>query len=85
MINTLYSCNKGKGRKMNLKKPLPMADTEPFLTTEQYVSAIEYEYAGMINALNYLCQEADAATLEYVSLHLNIAIEELKEYHLPSP
>lgn len=69
---------------MCLKNTLPTVDTEPLLTTEQYVSAMEYEYAGMINALNYLCQEADAETLEYVALHLNIAIEELKEYPLPS-
>lgn len=55
-----------------------MKDT---LSTEQYVSEIEYEYAGMINALNYLSQEADAATLEYVTLHLNIAIDGLKEHH----
>lgn len=41
---------------------------------------MEYEYAGMINALSYLCQEAEAATLELVSLHLTIAIEELKEH-----
>lgn len=52
------------------------------LTTEQYVSAMEYEYAGMINVLNYLCQEADSATLKYVALHLNIAIDELKEHQL---
>ncbi len=57
---------------MNFKKDV--------LTTEQYVSAMEYEYAGMINTLNYLCKEADAATLEYVALHLNIAIDELKEH-----
>ncbi|MCK5425235.1 MAG: hypothetical protein KAI89_07670 [Emcibacter sp.] len=49
------------------------------ITSEHYVSEIEYEYAGMINALNYLCQEADAATLEYVAMHLNIAIDELKD------
>ena len=67
---------------MTIKNTIPTANTEPFLTTAQYVSAMEYEYAGMINALNYLCKEADGATLEYVSLHLNIAIEELKEYQL---
>ena len=49
-------------------------------TTEEYVSAMEYEYAGMINTLNYLCQEADTEILEYVALHLNIAIAELKEH-----
>ena len=54
---------------------------EETLTAEQYVSEMEYEYAGMINALNYLCKEADAATLEYVALHLNIAIDELKQHH----
>lgn len=53
-------------------------------TPEEYVSAMEYEYAGMINTLNYLCQEADTATLEYVALHLNIAITELKEHPLTS-
>lgn len=66
---------------MNLEDTPSRVDTEMLLTTAQYVSAMEYEYAGMINALNYLCREADAATLDYVSLHLNIAIEELKEYH----
>ncbi|NOZ42639.1 MAG: hypothetical protein GXP02_05670 [Alphaproteobacteria bacterium] len=50
-------------------------------TPEQYVAAMEYEYAGMINALCYLCQEADNAKLDFVGLHLHIAIEELKEYH----
>jgi len=46
----------------------------------QYVTAMEYEYAGMINTLYYLSQEAEAAKLELVSLHLNIAIDELKDY-----
>ncbi|PCI46834.1 MAG: hypothetical protein COB49_07890 [Alphaproteobacteria bacterium] len=55
---------------------------EKTLTTKQYVSEMEYEYAGMINALNYLCKEADAETLDYVAMHINIAIEELKEHHL---
>lgn len=56
-----------------------MAILNKTITSEHYVSEIEYEYAGMINTLNYLCQEADAATLKYVALHLNIAIDELKE------
>lgn len=53
------------------------------LTPKQYVAAMEYEYAGMINALNYLRKEAEAAKLELVSLHLNIAIADLREYRLP--
>lgn len=48
-----------------------------------YVTAVEYEYSGMINALTYLCQEARAAHLDLVTLHLKIAIAELKEYRLP--
>ncbi len=55
------------------------------LAEEEYVSAMEYEYAGMINALNYLYHEADSKTLEYVALHLNIAIAELKEHPLTPP
>ncbi len=53
----------------------------PFDPTE-YVTAMEYEYAGMINALNLLHQEAEAAHLELVSLHLKIAIAELKEFRV---
>jgi len=49
----------------------------------KYVADIEYEYAGMINALNCICQEAENAKLEFVCLHLNIAIAELKEYQPP--
>ncbi|MBL4801816.1 MAG: hypothetical protein JKY45_07960 [Emcibacter sp.] len=49
-------------------------------TPEQYVAAMEYEYDGMINTLSYLCQEATTAKLEVVRLHLNIAIDELKEF-----
>lgn len=49
----------------------------------EYVTTMEYEYAGMINALSYLCHEATAAKLELVSLHLSIAIDELKDHHLP--
>ena len=50
-------------------------------TPEQYAAAMEYEYDGMINALLYLCQEAEDADLGLVRLHLDIAIAELKEYH----
>ncbi|MBL4893604.1 MAG: hypothetical protein JKY59_01835 [Emcibacter sp.] len=52
-------------------------------TPEQYVAAMEYEYDGMINTLSYLCREAKSAKLDLVRLHLNIAIDELKEYHPP--
>jgi len=50
-------------------------------TPEQYAVAMEYEYDGMINALRYLCQEAEDADLGLVRLHLDIAIAELKEYY----
>ncbi len=50
-------------------------------TPEQYAAAMEYEYDGMINALRYLCREAEDADLGLVRLHLDIAIAELKEYH----
>lgn len=60
---------------MNLKKKE--------FTPEQYVTEMEYEYAGLINTLSYLSQEAKTAKLELVSLHLNIAIDELKEYRPP--
>ncbi len=50
---------------------------------QQYAADIAYEYAGMINTLIYLSQEARNANLELVSLHLDIAIAELKEYHPP--
>lgn len=53
------------------------------LTSDEYDRAMQYEYAGLINALGYLCQEATQAKLEFVCLHLNIAIDELKEYHRP--
>lgn len=49
-------------------------------TTKQYVADMDYEYSGIINALNYLCQEAESAKLALVSLHLSIAIAELREY-----
>lgn len=51
---------------------------------EQYYTEMEYEYAGMINTLSYLCKEAMSAKLELVSLHLTIAIEDLKEYRHPN-
>lgn len=38
----------------------------------------------MINTLSYLCSEAENAKLELVSLHLNIAFDELMEHHLKS-
>lgn len=50
----------------------------------QYVANMEYEYAGMINTLKYLSKEAENANLDLVSLHLNIAIEDLKEHRLPN-
>ncbi|MCF6196749.1 MAG: hypothetical protein L3J50_08605 [Emcibacter sp.] len=53
------------------------------LTSDDYDEAMAYEYAGLINALGYLCQEATQAKLELVCLHLNIAIDELKEYRRP--
>lgn len=53
------------------------------LTSEEYDEAMAYEYAGLINALGYLCQEATQAKLELVCLHLNIAIDELKEHRRP--
>jgi len=53
------------------------------LTSDDYDAAMAYEYAGLINALGYLCQEATQAKLELVCLHLNIAIDELKEYRRP--
>lgn len=58
-----------------MKKDSPLA--------QKYVAAMDYEYADMINVLNYLCREAESAKLELVSLHLNIAIAELKEYRQP--
>jgi len=61
---------------MTMTKKSPLA--------QKYVDAMDYEYADMINVLNYLCREAEAAKLDLVSLHLNIAIAELKEYHLPT-
>ncbi len=51
--------------------------------SRKYEADTKYEYAGMINALNYLCQEAEKANLDLVCLHLNIAIAELKEYLPP--
>ena len=57
---------------------------ENILSHKDYVADMEYEYAGMINALRYLSHEARDARLELVSLHLNIAIEELQEYRLPT-
>ncbi len=63
-------------------RDISMDIEENNITTEEYVSAMEYEYAGMINTLNYLCKEADAATLDFVRLHLNIAIDELKEHQV---
>jgi len=35
---------------------------------------------NMINDLSHLCDLAEAAKLELVSLHLNIALEELKNH-----
>ncbi len=49
----------------------------------QYTADIQYEYEGIINALRYICQETESARLDLVCLHLNIAIEELKEYQQP--
>ncbi len=50
---------------------------------QKYAADIEYEYAGMINTLIYLSQEAKEAHLDLVCLHLNIAIAELREEQPP--
>jgi len=57
-----------------------MSSCDTHLMPREYAADIEYEYAGMINTLNYICQEAENANLELVCLHINIAIAELKEY-----
>ena len=44
---------------------ISMADIEPILTPQDYVSAMEYEYAGMINALNYLSQSNIGSDQQY--------------------
>jgi len=62
-----------------------MTEKTPDFILEQYVAEMEYQYAGMINALSYLCEEAESAKLELVSLHLAIAIEDLKEYPHTGP
>jgi len=48
-----------------------------------YTTTMEYEYSGLINALCYLHQEIEKEGLEAASLHLKIAIAELKEHRLP--
>ncbi len=50
-------------------------------TLEQDIPQKNYT-ASMINTLSYLCHEAETAKLELVSLHLNIAFDELMEHHL---
>ncbi len=46
-------------------------------------SDIQNKFSGTINALEYICQEAEKENLALVCLHLNIAIAELKDYLPP--
>ncbi|PHZ85004.1 hypothetical protein [Paremcibacter congregatus] len=55
-----------------------MSQEDDIASAMAYVTDVKFEYAAMINTLYYLCEEADSIGLPDVSLHLKIAIDELK-------
>jgi len=56
---------------------------EPF-DQKAYNAAMKKEHDGLINCLNYILKEVEDAEMALVSLHLKLAIEEIRDFEPPA-